>query len=87
MREVAGSPPGLDFYILCEPICVSLCLFHCTFVQDADVSQFCPGLPEDLILSKIPTRFLVIIGITRSPLKSHRFSDPRNGVSMKTLFR
>jgi hypothetical protein len=26
MREVAGSTPGLDFYILCEPICVSLCL-------------------------------------------------------------
>jgi hypothetical protein len=27
-----------------------------------------------------------IIGITRSPLKSHRFFDPRNSVSMKTLF-
>jgi hypothetical protein len=24
MREVAGSTPGLDFYILCEPICFSL---------------------------------------------------------------
>jgi hypothetical protein len=24
MREVAGSTPGLDFYLLCEPICVSL---------------------------------------------------------------
>jgi hypothetical protein len=23
----------------------------------------------------------------RSPLKSHRFSDPRNSVSMKTLFK
>jgi hypothetical protein len=29
MREDAGSTPGLDFYILCEPICVSLCLFQC----------------------------------------------------------
>jgi hypothetical protein len=27
MREVAGSTPGLDFYILCEPIYVSLRLF------------------------------------------------------------
>jgi hypothetical protein len=24
MREVAGSTPGLEFYLLCEPICVSL---------------------------------------------------------------
>jgi hypothetical protein len=24
MREAAGSTPGLDFYLLCEPICVSL---------------------------------------------------------------
>jgi hypothetical protein len=24
MREVVGSTPGLDFYLLCEPICVSL---------------------------------------------------------------
>jgi hypothetical protein len=24
MREVAVSTPGLDFYLLCEPICVSL---------------------------------------------------------------
>jgi hypothetical protein len=24
MREVAGSTPGLDFYLSCEPICVSL---------------------------------------------------------------
>jgi hypothetical protein len=23
MREVAGFTPGLDFYLLCEPICVS----------------------------------------------------------------
>jgi hypothetical protein len=23
MREIAGSNPGLDFYILCEPIYVS----------------------------------------------------------------
>jgi hypothetical protein len=29
MREVAGSNPGLDFYILCEPIYVSLRLIHC----------------------------------------------------------
>jgi hypothetical protein len=27
MREVAGSTPGLDFYLLCEPIYVSLRLF------------------------------------------------------------
>jgi hypothetical protein len=27
MREVAGSTPGLDFYLLCEPICVSLPLY------------------------------------------------------------
>jgi hypothetical protein len=27
MREVAGSTLGLDFYLLCEPICVSLRLF------------------------------------------------------------
>jgi hypothetical protein len=27
MREVAGSSPGLDFYLLCEPIYVSLSLF------------------------------------------------------------
>jgi hypothetical protein len=33
MREVAGSTPGLDFYILCEPICVSLRLFHCTLYK------------------------------------------------------
>jgi hypothetical protein len=34
MREVAGSTPGLDFYLLCEPIyCVSLCLFHCTLYK------------------------------------------------------
>jgi hypothetical protein len=24
MREVTGSTPGLDFYLLCEPIYVSL---------------------------------------------------------------
>jgi hypothetical protein len=30
MRDVVGSTPGLDFYILCEPIYVSLRLFHCT---------------------------------------------------------
>jgi hypothetical protein len=30
MRDVAGSTPGLDFYILCEPIYVSLRLFHYT---------------------------------------------------------
>jgi hypothetical protein len=29
MREVAGSTPGLDFYILCEPIYVSLSLIIC----------------------------------------------------------
>jgi hypothetical protein len=28
-----------------------------------------------------------VSGITRSSLKSHRFSDPRNTVSMKTLFK
>jgi hypothetical protein len=28
MREVAGSTPGLDFYLLCEPVCVSLRLFQ-----------------------------------------------------------
>jgi hypothetical protein len=28
MREVAGSTPGLDFYLLCEPICVSLRLLR-----------------------------------------------------------
>jgi hypothetical protein len=33
MREVAGSTPGLDFYLLCEPIYVSLCLFHCTLYK------------------------------------------------------
>jgi hypothetical protein len=27
MREVAGSTPGLDFYLLCELICVLLRLF------------------------------------------------------------
>jgi hypothetical protein len=30
---------------------------------------------------------LSFIGITRSPLKSHRFSDLCNNVSMKTLFK
>jgi hypothetical protein len=30
MREVAGSTPGLDFYLLCEPVCVSL---HCTLYK------------------------------------------------------
>jgi hypothetical protein len=30
---VAGSTPGLDFYILCEPICVSLCLYMHTHVD------------------------------------------------------
>jgi hypothetical protein len=33
MREVTGSTPGLDFYLLCEPICVSLRLFHCTLYK------------------------------------------------------
>jgi hypothetical protein len=33
MREVAGSTPGLDFYLLCEPICVSLRLFHCALYR------------------------------------------------------
>jgi hypothetical protein len=33
MREVAGSTPGLDFSILCEPIYVSLRLFHCTLYK------------------------------------------------------
>jgi hypothetical protein len=33
MREVAGSTPGLDFYLLCEPIYVSLRLFHCTLYK------------------------------------------------------
>jgi hypothetical protein len=23
-----GSTPGLDMYLLCEPICVSLCLYY-----------------------------------------------------------
>jgi hypothetical protein len=33
MREVVGSTPGLDLYLLCEPICVSLHLFHCTLYK------------------------------------------------------
>jgi hypothetical protein len=33
MREVAGSTPDLDFCLLCEPICVSLRLFHCTLYK------------------------------------------------------
>jgi hypothetical protein len=32
-REVTGSTPGLDFYLLCEPICVSLRLFHYTLYK------------------------------------------------------
>jgi hypothetical protein len=33
MREVASSNPGLDFYLLCEPIYVSLRLFHSTLCR------------------------------------------------------
>jgi hypothetical protein len=33
MRDVASSTPGLDFYLLCEPICVSLRLFYCTLYK------------------------------------------------------
>jgi hypothetical protein len=33
MQEVVGSTPGLDFYLLCGPICVSLRLFHCTLCK------------------------------------------------------
>jgi hypothetical protein len=33
MREVVGSTPGLDFYLLSEPICVSLRLFYCTLYK------------------------------------------------------
>jgi hypothetical protein len=33
MRGVAGSTPALDFYLLCEPNCVSLRLFHCTLYK------------------------------------------------------
>jgi hypothetical protein len=34
MREVAGSTPGLDFYVLCEPIMFLFhCLFHCTLYK------------------------------------------------------
>jgi hypothetical protein len=32
IREVTGSTPGLDFYLLCEPNCVSLRLFHFTIL-------------------------------------------------------
>jgi hypothetical protein len=45
-----------------------------------------------ILLSKVPWSrhfniWYFIIGITRSPLKSHQFSDPGNSVSMKTLFK
>jgi hypothetical protein len=33
MREVAGSTPSLYLYLLCEPNCVSLRLFHCTLYK------------------------------------------------------
>jgi hypothetical protein len=39
------------------------------------------------VLPKIYKRLYFKIGIMRSPLKSHRFSDPRNRVSMNTLFK
>jgi hypothetical protein len=38
------------------------------------------SLPAD-----VPESGRGVIGITRSSLKSHRFSDQRNSVSMKTL--
>jgi hypothetical protein len=42
--------------------------------------------PTVTIRMAITSWYLTKIGITRSPLKSHRFSDPRNNVSMETLF-
>jgi hypothetical protein len=54
MREVAGSNPGLDFYILCEPIYVFLRLFHCilykqlvfdhTLMRKGSVSRSCRAM-------------------------------------------
>jgi hypothetical protein len=41
LREVAGSTPGLDFYLLCEPICVSLCLFHWDYNHRNDWPPTC----------------------------------------------
>jgi hypothetical protein len=33
MRDVAGSTPGLDLYLLCEPICASLRLLYYIFIN------------------------------------------------------
>jgi hypothetical protein len=65
MREVAGSTPGLDFYILCEPIMflfVYLCLISihisCFTVTDAlsrftSRSQQCTGKEEEAELTRL----------------------------------
>jgi hypothetical protein len=38
MRAVAGSTPGLDFYLLCELICVSLRLLCLGVHIDINIS-------------------------------------------------
>jgi hypothetical protein len=40
MREVTGSTPGLDFYLLCEPICVSLHLLKPALLYGSVVCCF-----------------------------------------------
>jgi hypothetical protein len=63
------------------------------FSPGASVSSYitdCPMLSIEPIMSQVSKLVLCSwfnIGITRSPLKSHRFSDLRNSVSMKTLFK
>jgi hypothetical protein len=37
INHALGSTPGLDFYLLCEPICVSLSLFHMYIVQATSI--------------------------------------------------
>jgi hypothetical protein len=45
MREVAGSTPGLDFYLLCELICVFLRLIVCYCIYLIKVGIFRKATP------------------------------------------
>jgi hypothetical protein len=50
MRDVADSTPGLDFYLLCEPICVSLISVEYILINKTNV---CVLIFGDLVITRL----------------------------------